>query len=96
MAHFMIEMTHTPDMCLEALDEMAAKESGLLDQIWWGCMDGNHTGWAVVEACSKQEALDMIPINALEEVTITEVRKLTEEDIRELHKKLAAESSAEC
>lgn len=77
MAHYMIEMTHTPDMCLEALDKMAEKESGILDKIWWGCTDGNHTGWAVVEAGSKQEALDIIPSANLEEVRIIEVRRLT-------------------
>ena len=39
---------------------------------------------------SKQEALDMIPAGVMEEVEVTEVRKLTPEDIRELHEKLAS------
>ena len=53
-------------------------------------MDGNHTGWAVVEAGSKQGAIDMVPTSAFEEIIVTEVRKLSREDIRELHERLAA------
>jgi len=53
-------------------------------------MDGNHTGWAVVEAGSKQEALDMIPATAFEEIEVTGIRNLTLEDIRKFHEQLAA------
>lgn len=90
MAAYMIELTHTPDMCLETLDRMAEKESGILDRTWWGCMDENHTGWAIVQADSKEQVVQRVRAANLEEVEITEVSRLTVKDIRKLHEKLAA------
>jgi len=50
MAKYLIESPHTEEECLQALDETLEKGTDLLAKFDWGCMSGEHTGWAVVDA----------------------------------------------
>jgi len=85
MAKFMIEMPHNSDQCQEVLGEMATEVAPLLKEAWWGCMDGNHTGWVTVDASSKDEALMKIPEQRRGEVKVTEVKQFSAEDLKMSH-----------
>lgn len=86
MARYLIESPHTKEECLQALDETLALGSGVLAQYQFGCMDGDHTGWAIVEAGSKEEARNMVPAVVRARARIVELTSFTPEQIRSLHR----------
>ena len=87
MAKYVIETSHTPEECLKALDETLSKGPDVLDKFVWGCMQGVHTGWAHVEAKSKDDALAIIPNFLQKKAKATEVGKFTQDQIKSFHKK---------
>ncbi len=60
MAQYLIKLPHTDTECLKALDEIAEKGSQLLPKVYWGCMAGDHTGYAIVDAKSESAAKEMV------------------------------------
>ncbi len=85
MARYLIESPHTKEECLQALDETLALGSDVLAQYQFGCMDGDHTGWAIVEAGSKEEARRMVPAAVRAKARIVELTSFTPEQIRSFH-----------
>ena len=73
MPTFMIELTHTPETCIAALDQFDENACDLLSEVYWGCMSGRHDGWVVVEADDELAARDIVPEPLRGAVTITEV-----------------------
>lgn len=59
MDRYMIISNHTDKGCTTALKAIEA--AGFITHFDWGCKDGVHTGWAIVEADSAQEALMVVP-----------------------------------
>lgn len=86
MATFVIESPHTPEECLRALEEMSTKSPDILDKFVWGCAQGEHIGYAYVEAEDKDKATAIIPEFLQEDATVTEVSKFTPEQIVAFHK----------
>lgn len=85
---YLVEMKHTKEECLQALD--AVNESGhkdLLGKIDWGCMDGNHTGYMIVEANSSEAALKDIPDVVKKNSHAYKLNKFTSQQIADFHKK---------
>ena len=80
--------SHTKEECLKAMDDISAQNPKLLDKCWWGCMSGDHTAYAVVEAGSEQEALNMVPADVRGKAKVTKVSKITSEQIKQFHKKM--------
>lgn len=87
MAKYMLESPHTEEECLQALDETLAKGSDLLAKFDWGCMAGEHTGWAVVEAESESDARNIIPTFLRSKAHVVKVDKFTPQQIKSAHKK---------
>ncbi|MCZ7356450.1 MAG: hypothetical protein O8C66_03190 [Candidatus Methanoperedens sp.] len=86
MAKYLIESPHTEEECLQALDETLGKGSDLLAKFDWGCMAGEHTGWATVEAGSESAARNMVPDFVRSKARIVKVTKFTPQQIKEAHK----------
>ena len=89
MANFVMEFPHTQQMCMQELDDLAAKNPDLLSKINWGCMGGNHTGWTTVEVGNEEEARNMLPPELRDNVRIAEVNKFTPDQIRSMHEMAA-------
>jgi len=85
MKTFEIESSHTPEECLQALDQVNERGPEVLGKFEWGCMAGDHTGWAVIEAESRPRLGDKLPTSILERARIVEVTKFTPEQIRSFH-----------
>ena len=85
MARYLIESPHTPDECLTALDEVLDQGSDMLAKYDWGCMSGDHRGWAVVEAESDSGALEMVPSVVRGKAHVVPLNKFTAKDIAEAH-----------
>ena len=85
---YLIESPHSKDECLQALDEVLARGPRFLAQFDWGCMAGQHIGWATVEADSESEARSMVPTVVRSKARIVPVSKFTPEQIKSFHQKM--------
>jgi hypothetical protein len=89
MSRYLIASRHTEEECTRALDATLAKGTGILDKFVFGCKDGDHTGYAIVDVKSLSDALALVPDFLQEYACVTKVEKLSPADIRSLHKKAA-------
>ena len=87
MAKYVIESPHTPEECLQALDEIAEKGLDVLNKFVWGCAHGEHTGYAYIDAESEKEACALVPEFLQDKAKIIEVSKFTIEQIKSFHEK---------
>jgi hypothetical protein len=63
MAKFLIEVPHDPDTaaCARVVHVFLTSGSHFLTQADWGCMDGDHRAWIIVDVANKQEAVAIVP-----------------------------------
>jgi hypothetical protein len=63
MARFMIEVDHDEkvEACNVAAQVLLSTGSHFLTHADWGCLDGVHTAWIVVEAETREEARAILP-----------------------------------
>jgi hypothetical protein len=59
MDRYLIETPHTDQDCLNLLQLLHA--SGYLVHFDWGCRNGVHCGWAIIEATNEKEARLAVP-----------------------------------
>ena len=85
MAKYLIASPHTPEECLRALEEVLARGHQELAKYEWGCMAGDHTGYAIVEAGSKAAVEGTVPRFLQHKTRVIEVNKFTSEQIRSFH-----------
>jgi hypothetical protein len=85
---FLIEMKHTPERCVAELDQISAEAPKLLDQVEWGCMAGDHTGYLMVWAENEAAAKNMVPAFLRgDDTRIVALNKFTVEQIKSFHGK---------
>ena len=59
MDRYLIETPHTAQDCHMLIEQIYAM--GYLYHFDWGCQDGVHSGWAVIEAESEAQARLAVP-----------------------------------
>lgn len=85
MARFLIEVPHDENSedCARAVHFFLTTGSHFMTHTEWGCRDGVHKGWIIVEADSKDEARDMIPANFQSQAKIIGLNRFTLEEIND-------------
>ena len=63
MPKFLIDVPHDPDpiACARVIKVFLDTGSHFLTQAEWGCADGVHDAWIMVEVDTKAEALAILP-----------------------------------
>lgn len=63
MPKFLIEVPHDSDAvaCSRAVQVFLTTGSHFLTHAEWGCKDGVHSAWMIVEVESKAEAMGIVP-----------------------------------
>jgi hypothetical protein len=61
MARYLVETNHTARECTWALKQALRGDTAFLDRFEWGCRDGDHRGWAIVDAEDRFAAQAMVP-----------------------------------
>jgi hypothetical protein len=84
MDRYLIISDHSNEDCLHILDLVQAQ--GYLHHYDWGCKDGVHVGWAIVEAENREEALLSVPTIIRNKARAVRLNKFTEEDLQNLHR----------
>jgi hypothetical protein len=83
---FLVIANHTKEECVNALDEVKATGTKLLEKCDWGCMAGDHTCYIILEAKDEISLKKMLP-GSWNSARITPLNKFTASQIASFHKK---------
>lgn len=88
MKKFLIEVPHGVDKqsCDEAIQVFLHTGSHFLTHAEWGCLDGEHKAWIIVEVENKEEALFIIPPLYRSSAKIVQLTTFTAQDLLEPEK----------
>jgi hypothetical protein len=85
-AKFLIEVPHdaTTVGCARVVDIFLKSGSHYLTRADWGCRDGVHKSWMMVDVASKEEALRILPPAFREHAHVVQLNKFTVEEIEQI------------
>jgi hypothetical protein len=88
MAKFLIEVPHEADFasCTRAIQAFLSAGSHFVSNADWGCRDGDHHAWMVVDVDSKDEARAIIPPIYRSQAKITGLNRFTLRELEEMLK----------
>jgi hypothetical protein len=82
-SRFLIEVPHDSDRkaCTEAVRIFLRTGSHFLTHADWGCHDGDHKAWIIVEVDSKEEARNIVPAEFRPMARIVQLNRFTLEQV---------------
>jgi len=83
MDKYIVESPHTAGDCKKALKDVLS--AGYLSHFDWGCLDGDHRGWVIIEAASAQEALMVVPVGYRPQAKVVKLTKFSREQLEKMH-----------
>lgn len=83
MERYLIISPHTVEDCKKAIREVTA--TGYITHFDWGCNDGEHVGWAIIEADNSKEALLVVPTFQRGAAKVVKLTRFGPEDITAAH-----------
>ena len=83
MKKYLVVSHHTAEDCVKALKETLA--IGYLTHFDWGCKDGAHTGWAVLEAEDKPQAMLSVPTFLRPSAQVVQLTRFDPDKVRAMH-----------
>lgn len=83
MARYLIEVPHEAEVeaCARVVRIFLATGSHLLTHADWGCLDGDHRAWLIVDADTREEARYRVPPLFRADAKTVELNKFTMEQI---------------
>ena len=86
MARFLIEVPHEAEKkeCALAVEVFLKTGSHFLTHADWGCLDGEHKAWIIVELDNKEEVRNILPPNYRSQAKIVRLNKFSLEEIEEI------------
>jgi hypothetical protein len=80
---FLIEVPHDSDRkaCTEAVRIFLRTGSHFLTRADWGCRDGDHRAWLIVEVDTKDEARNTVPAEFRPTAKIVQLNRFTLADV---------------
>ncbi len=85
MTRYLIEVPHEDkkDACDQAIKAFRETGSHFMTNADWGCGDGEHKAWFVVDLDSKEQARTILPPLFRENAKIIELQKFSAEKAKE-------------
>jgi hypothetical protein len=87
MARYLIEVPHKAEKvaCAQAIKIFMSTGSHFLSNADWGCMDGEHKAWIILnDVESKEEARSILPSAYRSQAKIMTLSKFTMEEVDEI------------
>ncbi len=86
MPKFLIEVPHEEDVlaCARVVQIFLASGSHFLTNAEWGCYDGDHHCWMIVDVASKEEARAIVPPGMRAETRVVQLNRFTMDEIDEI------------
>jgi hypothetical protein len=83
MGRFLIEVPHEDDKiaCARAIQMFLQTGSHFLVNADWGCLDGDHKAWIILEGGSKKDALSVLPLAVRSKAKIVELTKFSMDEV---------------
>lgn len=87
MARYLLEVPHKKEKasCAHVVESLLKFGSHFVINADWGCMDGVHKAWIIVETENKEEARHILPPPFREEASITKLNKFSLDEIEAFH-----------
>ncbi|HEY5616047.1 MAG TPA: hypothetical protein VIL52_08480 [Bacteroidota bacterium] len=83
MDRYLVISPHTQQDCVKALKNIVF--AGNVTRWDFGCKDGEHTGWVVVEAENKEQAMLAVPTLERPMARVIKIVRFTPDDIKSMH-----------
>ncbi len=85
-ARFLIEVSHeaTKVACARAVEVFLKTGSHFCTHADWGCKDGEHKAWLVVEVDSRDEARAIVPPAFRSQAKVVQLNTFTMEEIDDI------------
>jgi len=85
-AKFLIEVPHEANRlaCAKVVDVFLKSGSHFLANAFWGCKDGEHKAWMVVDVDNKEEARRILPPLMRPEAKIVQLNDYTIAEIEDV------------
>lgn len=86
MSKYLVEVSHSADRvsCLRAIQILLSTGNHFLVNAEWGCHDGVHKAWFIMDADNKNQAMMIIPPLYRKDTTITQLERFSLRDIEEM------------
>jgi hypothetical protein len=86
MAKFLIEVPHKAEKaaCTRAVRVFLETGSHFLTHADWGCLDGVHKAWIIVDVENKEQARDILPPAFRADAQIVRLNEFKMEDLDEI------------
>jgi hypothetical protein len=86
MPKFLVEIPHSEDIyeCARAVKVFLESGSHFLVNADWGCEDGVHNCWLMLEADSHEEARGVVPPAFRDDATVTRLNRFEMRQIDEI------------
>jgi hypothetical protein len=86
MARFLIEVPHEASQvpCARAVEVFLKSGSHFLTHADWGCRDGEHKAWIVVEVDSRDEARGILPPAFRSQAKIVQLNAFSMKEIEDI------------
>lgn len=83
MPKFLIEVPHEPETiaCAKVVKIFLSSGSHFVTHAEWGCRDGEHTAWLIVDVDTKDDARAILPPGMRAEAKIVQLNRFTMEEI---------------
>jgi len=81
MDRFLVESPHTEGDCKKIVKDVYAE--GYLYNCDWGCEDGVHKAWVMIDAESASQALRVVPYALRANATATKIVKFDEKMVKQ-------------
>jgi len=87
-ARFLIEVPHDASTvgCARVVDIFLKSGSHYLTRADWGCRDGEHKYWMIVDVATREEALRILPPAFREHAHVVQLNKFSVEEIEQILK----------
>jgi hypothetical protein len=86
MARFLIEVPHEAEViaCAKVVQVFLTSGSHFLTHADWGCKDGDHHAWIIVDLDSRDEARALLPPAFRAQARIVKLNKFSIEEIDDI------------
>jgi len=86
MERFLVQVPHDPAplACAKVVEVFLRTGSHYLAGADWGCADGDHNAWMIVDADSKEEARQVVPAAFRSETRVVKLCKFSLEEIQRI------------
>jgi hypothetical protein len=83
MARFLIEVAHEADVaaCARVVDTFLRTGSHFLTNAEWGCRDGDHRAWLIVDVDDKAAARAVLPPGFRQQAKVVELHRFSLDEI---------------